>query len=273
MAYSTDCDPNVLTPIPANGRIEGYDDYVCPGRTDGDPEGDCHMIVADFGSNTLYESYQATVSGGAFYSTCNIAWNMTRDVWGAPPAPGSTLPSVAQRNWGIGRDCTGPDAAGFPMAPLLFTIGDILSGRVEHAIRFALPNPRMQRAAASGDELPVYVWPATHAGGPQAFNPNAPIYGSRWRLKPNFDPTSRGLDPNNAVVKAIVYGLQHYGMLLADGGEIALMGEDSTGCSTTWDDLWGNSGSRVLNGIRPSDFDVLDTGGTDAGWDCERNAR
>lgn len=273
LEYSSDCDPNVQMPVPANGRIEGYDDYVCPGRVTGDPAGDCHMLVADFASNTLSEAYQATYSGGSFYSTCTIAWNMTKDAWGAPPAAGSTLPSVGQRNWGIGRDCTGPDAAGFPIAPLLFTIGDVLSGRVEHAIRFTLPNSRMQRAAKDGDPEPAYVWPATHAGGPQAYDPDAPIYGSRWRLKPDFDPASRGLDPNNAVVKAVVYGLQHYGMLLSDGGEIALMAEDASDCATTWDDLWGSSGSRVLNGIRPSDFDVLDTGSSEGGWDCERNTR
>lgn len=270
--YSTDCDPNVDMPVPANGRIEGYSDYVCPGRTSGSPEGDCHMLVADFSSNTLFEAYQATYSGGSLYSSCTIAWDMTKDVWGSPPT-GAMLPVLADRNWGIGRDCTGPDAAGFPIAPLLFTIGDVMSGKVEHAIRFALPNDRMQRAATSGDDEPVYVWPATHAGGPQAYDADAPIYGSRWRLKADFDPTARGLDPNNAVVKAVVYGLQHYGMLLADGGNIALMAEDGSDCGTTWDDLWGDGGSRVLNGIRPSDFEILDTGATDAGYDCMRNQR
>jgi hypothetical protein len=276
--YSTDCDPNVLTPVPTGGRIEGHDDYICPGRTAGEPDEDCHMLVADFSGHTLYESYWATYSGGNFYSSCNIAWDMAKDTWGAPPAPGSTLPSVAQRNWGIGRDCTGPDAAGFPIAPLLFTIGDVLSGRVEHAIRFILPNARMQRAATSSaastdGEHPVYVWPATHAGGPTAVSPDAPIYGSRWRLKADFNPTSRGLDPNNAVVKAVVYGLQHYGMLLSDGGNIALTAEDGSDCGTTWDDLVGNAGMRVLNGILVEDFDVIDTGGTDSGWDCTRNTR
>ena len=273
MDYSTDCDPNVSMPIPSGGRIEGETGYVCGDRVNGNPDGDCHMLVADFSSKTLFEAYQATYSGGRFYTACTIAWNMTKDVWGAPPAPGSALPPVATRNWGIGRQCTGPDAAGFPIAPLLFTIGDIQSGKVEHAIRFALPNDRIQRSAASGDPQPVFVWPATHAGGPTAISPDAPLYGSRWRLKPNFDPTARGLDTANPVVKAVVYGLQHHGMLMADGGNIALMAEDGTGCSQTWDDLWGSNSSRVLNGIRPSDFDVIDTGGTDSGYDCVRNPR
>ena len=271
--YSTDCDPGVSMPIPSGGRIEGESGYVCGDRANGSPDGDCHMLVADFSSHTLFEAYQATYLQSAFYTSCAIAWDMTRDAWGAPPAPGSSLPVTSARNWGIGRGCTGPDAAGFPIAPLLFTIGDIQSGRVEHAIRFALPNNRIQKAATSGAPSPVFVWPATHAGGPTAVSPDAPIYGSRWRLKPDFDPTARGLDPANPVVQAVVYGLRHYGMLMADGGDIALMAEDGSDCGQTWDDLWGDKGSRVLNGIRPSDFDVLDTGGTDSGYDCVRNAR
>jgi serine/threonine-protein kinase len=126
-------------------------------------------------------------------------------------------------------------------------------------------------AAATHGEHPVYVWPATHAGGPLAADPNAPIYGGRWRLHASFNPASRGLDPNNAVVKAVVYGLQHYGMALADGGNIPLMAEDASTCSMTWDALWGNAGSHVLGGIRPSDFDVLESGEPDSGYDCLRN--
>jgi hypothetical protein len=271
--YSTDCDPGVAVPLPTGGRIEGLSNYVCPGRVLGEYNGDCHLIVADFSANRLFEAYRATYSAGLFYSECTVAWNTTRDVWGTPPAPGSALPPVSARNWGIGRDCTGPDAAGFPIAPLLFTVGDIASGRVEHAIRFALPNHRMQRAATATAPRPVYVWPATHAGGPTAVDSSAPVYGSRWRLRAGFDPASRGLDPANPVVRAVVYGLQHYGMLLADGGEIALMAEDSQGCSTQWDTLFGSRGTRVLNGIRPSDFEVLDTGETESGYDCMRNTR
>jgi hypothetical protein len=269
--YSADCDPNVMFPLPAGGRIEGHVDYVCPARAGGDINEDCHLIVVDFEANHLFEGYAVTFEQDRLFSNCSVRWDMTRDVWGAPPT-GASLPPVAARNWGIGRDCTGPDAAGFPMAPLLITIGDVMSGRVEHPIRFALPNNRMQRAAAAGQTGPVYVWPATHAGGPTQLDPNAPIYGSRWRLRASFDPSARGLDPANPVVRAVVYGLQHYGMLLADGGEIALMAEDSTGCAASWDSLWGDRGSRVLNGIRPSDFEIIDTGATEAGWDCARNA-
>jgi hypothetical protein len=269
--YSTDCDPDVQFPLPPGGRIEGQADYVCPGRVDGDYQGDCHLIVADFAGGFLYEAFRATYLDGKYYTECDVAWDLSLDVWGAPPAPGSQLPPVAERQWGIGRDCTGTDAAGFPIAPLLFTVGDVMAGKVQHAIRFALPNDRMQRAPSEDLEGPVYVWPATHAGGPQAFDAAAPVYGSRWRLRADFDPASRGLDPENPVVKAVVWGLQHHGMLLSDGGNITLMAESSDGCAASWDDLWGEKGSRVLDGIQPSDFEVIDVGGTEAGYDCMRN--
>jgi hypothetical protein len=269
--YSGDCDNDVQIPLPINGRIEGHSDYACPGRAGGDINEDCHLIVVDFASNRLFEAYAVTFEQDRFFSNCTIAWDTTRDVWGAPPIAGAALPPVSARNWGIGRDCTGPDAAGLPIAPLLVTVGDVMSGRVEHPIRFILPNARMQRAAAMGMQGPVYVWPASHAGGPTALDPNAPIYGSRWRLRASFDPSARGLDPANPVVRAVVYGLQHYGMLLSDGGNIALTFEDATGCATSWDSLMGPRGARVLDGIRPSDFEIVDTGGTEAGFDCARN--
>lgn len=270
--YSGDCDNNVQFPLPTNGRIEGQAGYTCPGRAGGDINEDCHLIVVDFASNRLFEAYAVTYEQDRFFSNCTIAWDTTRDVWGAPPTAAAALPPVSARNWGIGRDCTGPDAAGFPIAPLLVTVGDVMSGRVEHPLRFILPNARMQRAAAAGMPGPVYVWPASHAGGPTALDANAPIYGSRWRLRAGFDPTARGLDPTNPVVRAVVYGLQHYGMLLSDGGNIALTFEDATGCATSWDALMGDRGARVLDGIRPSDFEIIDTGGTEAGYDCARNS-
>ena len=269
--YSTDCDPGVQFPVPDGSRIEGLADTVCPGRVDGDYQGDCHLLVADLEGGFLYESFRATLTGGKFYTECDVAWDLALDVWSPTPAPGAELPPIEDRQWGIGRDCTGPDAAGFPIAPLLFTVGDVMSGKVEHAIRFILPNDRMQRAPVPGGDGPVYVWPATHAGGPQAEDAAAPIYGSRWRLRADFDPAARGLDPENPVVKAVVYGLKHHGMLLADGGNIALTAENADDCGTSWDALWGDKGSRVLEGIQPSDFEIIDVGGTEHGYDCVRN--
>lgn len=256
------CDNDVAVPIPTGGRVEGYPDYVCPGRSDGDYEGDCHLLVVDHASSHLFESFSTSYVGGALYSTCVIDWDMTRDLWGAPPASSGPLPTT----WGIGRSCTSADAAGFPIAPLLFNVTEVSRGRIEHAIRFILPNARMQRSG----EGPLFVWPATHAGGPSNTDADAPIYGSRWRLRADFDPAAAGLDPQNLVVRAVVYGLQHYGMVLADGGNVALTAESDEGCGTTWESLWGEDGARVLAGIEPHHFEVLDTGPASVRDDCVR---
>ena len=73
------------------------------------------------------------------------------------------------------------------------------------------------------------------------------------------------------MVIAVVRALQRYGMVLADGGNIALTAESDDGCTHSWDELWGDEGPRALEGIEPSDFEIIDTGGTDAGFDCEPN--
>ena len=69
---------------------------------------------------------------------------------------------------GRGEQCTSADAAGLPIAPLLFNADEIAAGNINHAIRFILPNPRMR--------ADVYVHPATHAGAPRG-PVDAPPYG------------------------------------------------------------------------------------------------
>lgn len=84
-----------------------------------------------------------------------------------------------------GDHCTSADAAGFPIAPLLFNADEVFAamqgveGDLGHAIRFILPNARM----ASGTKF--YVRPASHAGGPSGPEASVP-YGSQLRLRRDF---------------------------------------------------------------------------------------
>lgn len=262
--YIDDCDA-VPMPIPAGARIEGHDDTVCPGRLtrDEDLYEDCHLIVVDDKSGRLFESYYTTYQGGKLLTDCIAAWDMKRDYWGKAPPIMST--------WGRGQQCTSADAAGFPIAPLLFTVAEIKAGAVDHAIRFILPNARMRARQTNTGKKPYHVWPATHGGGPSSLDPVAPIYGSWWRLKDAFDPAQHGLDANNQVVKVMVATLKKHGMLLSDGGNIALTAASDAGCQDKWEDVWGDDGSRVLAGIEPEDFDVLDTGpAIDTTYECVR---
>jgi serine/threonine-protein kinase len=230
--YSPDCDA-VPMPVPVGGALEGETGYECTG------DGDCHLIVVDRRVNRLFEMWRANIVGADFSGGCLAAWDMTR----VYPADGR------------GEQCTSADAAGFPIAPLLFSADEVAAGAVFHAIRFILPNARMRKG--------LYVHPATHAGSPSATG-NAPIYGSRWRLKSSFDLSSLP----NAGARVVAKALQTYGMALADGGTIALTAQSDRFTTAKWSGLLGPQDLALL---KPNDFEVLDTGSPIAlTYDCVR---
>ncbi len=225
--YDPDCD-DVAMPVPAGGALEGETGYECVS------DGDCHLIVVDDRDDRLYEMWRANITGGTFFGGCLAAWDMTRVY--APE--------------GRGEQCTSADAAGFPIAPLLFSADEVATAvagdaEIDHAIRFILPNARMR--------ADYYVRPGSHAGGPSAADANAPVYGTRWRLKADFDMARL---PNDGA-RAVARGLQTYGMALADGGNIALTAQSDRFTPAKWAGLLE---TRDLDAIQPSDFDVLDTG-------------
>jgi hypothetical protein len=226
--YSPDCD-DVMVPVPEGGALEGETGYAC---TSG---GDCHLIVVDRRVDRLFEMWRANITGdGTFRGGCLAAWDLTRIY---PPE-------------GRGEQCSSADAAGFPIAPLLLTAGEVAAAaaggaEIDHAIRFILPNARMRAGR--------YVRPASHAGGPSSPSPSAPVYGSRWRLKADFDMNRLP----NAAARAVARALQRYGMALADGGNIALTFQSDRFTEASWAGLLG---TRDLEAILPTDFEVLDTG-------------
>jgi serine/threonine-protein kinase len=220
--YNPDCDA-VAVPVPVGGALEGESGYACAG------DGDCHLIVIDRRVNRLFEMWRANITGTTFAGGCLAAWDLTRVY---PPE-------------GRGEQCTSADAAGFPITPLLFTADEVAAGEVAHAIRFILPNARMRAG--------YYMRPATHAGGPSASSEDAPTYGTRWRLRPDFPLASL---PNEGA-RVVARGLQRYGMALADGGNIALTARSDRFTAAKWNGLLG---SRDLQAIQPGDFQVIDTG-------------
>jgi hypothetical protein len=156
---------------------------------------------------------------------------------------------------GRGEQCTSADAAGFPIAPLLFSADEVAAGAIDHAIRFILPNARIR----SG----VYLHPATHAGAPSG-PVEAPPYGARLRLRPDFPISS--LPPGASVVAR---ALQRHGMLLADGGTIALTARSDRFTTAKWAGLLDASD---LAALRPSDFEMVDGGARiPLTYDCLRN--
>jgi serine/threonine-protein kinase len=232
--YTPDCD-QASVPVPVGGALEGESGYSCVG------DGDCHLIVRHQSTNTLYEMWRADITNGVFHGGCLAIWDLDRIY---PPS-------------GRGEQCTSADAAGLPIAPLLFTADELAAGAIDHAIRFILPNARMQAG--------VYVHPATHAGAPSG--QGMPPYGARFRLRANYPLSSLPDEGTRVIARA----LQRYGMILSDGGNIALTAADDRFTAAKWDDVLP-SGSTGLAAIHVTDFEMIDAGPRiPLTYDCVRN--
>jgi hypothetical protein len=232
-----DCDAVPLQmPLPANGNTEGSADYTCDTSN-----GDCHVLVVEQAQKKLYELYNATKAGTAFTALGGFVWVLTK-----------AYPDNLR-----GDQCTSADAAGFPIAGLLATADEVAAGEVKHALRFILPNAYMKKS--------VYVHPATHAGSPSNTDANAPPYGVRFRLKASFDET-----PFTTGAKVILHAMKKYGMLLSDGGNIALTFADDRTSTAKW--AAQGITAQTFNSIGVNNFEVVDlTAEIALTYDCVRN--
>lgn len=230
--YEPDCD-HVPVPVPPNGNVEGETGYAC------ESDGDCHLIVHDRGAGKLYEMWRADLRGSSFDGGCLAVWD-TR----------ATYPETLR-----GEQCTSADAAGFPIAPLLFTADEVAAGEIAHAIRFILPNDRIRRG---------YVRPATH-GTNTTGDADAPPYGVHLRLRADYPVDSLPSVGARVVARA----LQKYGMYHADGGNIALTAQSDRYTTAKWDDLLA---PQDLYALKVEDFEVIDEGAMiTLTLDCARN--
>ncbi|HEY5938555.1 MAG TPA: hypothetical protein VIU61_28080 [Kofleriaceae bacterium] len=228
--YSPDCDETAV-PVPANGSLEGESGYAC---TTG---GDCHLIVHDPSSSKLYEMWRADMTSG-FQGGCLAVWSTA-----------TTYTDTLR-----GDQCTSADAAGFPIAPLLFTADEVAAGEIAHAIRFILPNNRVRRG---------YVRPATH-GTATTGGPDAPAYGVHFRLRADYP-----IDSLPAGARVVARAMQKYGMYHADGGNIALTAASDRFTTAKWDGLLE---PQDLAALRVEDFEVIDEGSMiTLTYDCARN--
>ena len=237
-----DCDsvPTQM-PVPEDANIEGSQDLSCDISGDTEGQGDCHLLVADRDEQKLYELYQANQAGDSMTTQAMFIWDLNK-----------SYPDNLR-----GDQCTSADAAGFPIAAMTPTADEVASGAVNHALRFILPNDRMK--------ADVYVHPATHAGGPESAEPDAPPYGVRFRLKPGFDESGYS-DSEKVIIKA----LKSHGMLLADGGDIALTFADDRNNTAKWADL--GIDAQSFSDIGVDQFEVVELGDEiPLTYDCVRN--
>jgi serine/threonine-protein kinase len=230
-----DSDQLSTIPLPVGGGIEAQTGYQC--NID---QNDCHLIVVDRAHGKLYEAYQANEGENVLTANFIAVWDLNHVY---PPS-------------GRGDQCTSADAAGFPIAPLLFNADELATGSINHAIRFILPNQRIRAH--------VFVHPATHAGAPRG-PVTAPPMGARFRLKASFDMSQ--LTP---AAQVVARAMQKYGMLLSDGGNIALTAQNDADTKAKYADM--DFGPRDLEDLKVTDFEVVDMGTpirlTD---DCVRN--
>jgi len=231
--YETECDADPV-PLPFGGALEGESGYAC------ESDGDCHLIVWHAPTRRLFEMWRANEVGSTLYGGCLAIWDLA----------GRYGP------FGRGEDCTSADAAGFPIAPLLFDADEVAAGTIAHAIRFILPNARIRHD--------TYVSPASHATDAASGGGSAPPYGVRLRLRADYPLDTLPNDGARTVARA----LQRYGMLLADGGNVALTARSDRFTAAKWDGLLG---PRDLASIGVGSFEVVD-GGERVQWrgDCVR---
>lgn len=240
--YANECDAlDSLVPVPRDATIEGETGMRC------ESDGDCHYLVKQ--GNLLFEIFRAQVVRGNLQAECLATWNL------------DTVYPVENRS----DHCSSADAGGMPIAPLLFNADEIQAslkldptggGDIGHAIRFILPNQRIANDETLGGRFGrLYVRPASHAGNPQGPASTVP-YGVHMRLRSDFR-----VDSHPPAARVILNTLKHYGMVLADGGNIALTAESDLYTTTKWADL-GIDSNVFSRGriVKVADFDVLDTG-------------
>jgi hypothetical protein len=256
--YLPDCEPlGTEVPVPPGAAIEGQTGLTCDNENN-----DCHLLVVQ--GDTLYEAWLVTEASATEIEThCLAVWHLGG---GYPPE-------------GRGEHCTSADAAGFPMSALLFNADEIQAsldvdptggGDLGHAIRFILPNERMANdPGLGGSDGKLYVRPASHAGGPGGPVASVP-YGARLRLKADFP-----VDEYPAAARVVLNTFARYGIVLADGGTVALTAESELYTTTKWADL--GIDSRIFDqtpgatDVAIGHFEVIDTGPRIAEtYDCIR---
>ena len=234
-AEGKDSDDASTFPLPLGGGVEGQPDYKCP-----DEQQDCHLIVVDRAHSKLWEAYHANFADGVLNAIGVVVWDLNRIY---PPS-------------GLGDQCSSTDAAGFPIAPLVFNADELATGSINHAIRFTLPIDRIRAK--------VFVHPATHAGGPRG-PASAPPYGVQFRLKASYD-----LSKLKPAARIVARAMQKYGMFLSDSGNITLTAQSDADTVAKYADV--DFTVHDLQPLKVTDFEIVEMSAPiPLTYDCVRN--
>ena len=151
--------------------------------------GDRHALMVDPATCVLYELWDAQyVSKTASTAGSGAIWSLNSN-------------ALRPAGW------TSADAAGLPILPGLLLYQEVLSGKVDHAIRFT--------AECTDD---AYIWPARHEAG--SCGADYPPMGARFRLSASFSAADicKAGTPYCAQLAVVIKAMQHYGLILADNG-------------------------------------------------------
>jgi hypothetical protein len=224
------------------------------------------VIVEAGGGNPCqeFDMWQSTWEG--------TYWNNHAELW--LPNISATGTNALKMNY-QGNGST--DAAGLPLAPLMINAEEVNgtgtptspNGAVLHPDRFTVP---------SGGILSRYVWPATGqpnqygscTGGYEDGNglliqpnsgPNQPPasctgsmpYGEIYRLKASVYASLPSCFATSPQASIIATGYTHYGIILADNGQLAF--------ELTPDSQWNNTDIACLSQLIGSDFEPVNVMG------------
>ena len=205
--YGSESDPGPM-PIPSDAPIEAKGN------------GDSHVLTVDSENGKLYELYNASKGSSGWEASCGAIFD---------------LKSVTYRTEGW----TSADAAGLPILPCLIRYEEVLTGKIDHALRFTLSKPKVYKG---------YVSPASHkVNGTGVLNKSLPM-GARLRLKSTFDISS--YSKQNQI---ILTAMKQYGLILADiGSDMFITGSP--------DERWDNTDLQKLKNVKSSDFEVVKMG-------------
>ena len=204
VSFQYESDPGPY-PIPANPLVEEGSSST----------GDRHVLIVDTANCIDYELYSARPAS-------NGAWTA---------GSGAIFPLNSNQLRPVGW--TSADAAGLPILPGLVRYDEVVSGTINHALRFTAP--------VTDD---TYIWPARHEASSVSGSQYPPM-GQRFRLKQSFNVSGF---PSH--VQVILTALKTYGMILADnGGPWFITGVPDT--------RWNDDEMHTLTQVAGSNFEAV----------------
>lgn len=206
VAYGDESDPGPY-PVPDDAPIEGGPSA----------DGDRHVLVIDTDACMLYELYRAFPQGGSWEADSGATWDLT-------------INDTRPVEW------TSADAAGLPVFPGLVRRDEVMSGVIDHALRFTVSQSQAG-----------FIAPASHYASSSTDPDRAPM-GLRLRMKASYDCSGYSTE-----TQVVCTALKKYGMIVADNGSNWYI-------SGAPDPAWDDDALGDIKDIPGDAFEVVDTG-------------